>query len=53
MTLTMAKTVFAKKTLIFSHMVASIHRKVLEINVKYKIIMKRSYYFIGVLLVLQ
>ena len=47
------KAVFTTKTLIFTKMIEYIHLKMREINKKYRITLKTSYYFIELWLVFQ
>ena len=49
----MPKTLFSRKTLIFSKLIEKIYMKMVTINIKYETTMKTSYYFIDLLLVFQ
>ena len=53
MTLTKLVTMLTKEAMIFSKMVDEIHTKFLAINVKYSVAMKRSFYFLDLLLFFQ
>ena len=53
MILTKLVTMLTKEAMIFSTMVDEIHTKFLAINVKYRYAMKRSFFSLDVLLILQ